>query len=64
MIIKDFVQYMESLGNTPKQIKMVLNKFLRRRKCPKLKVYLIVLIIVIKRICISKLLGNKKNVFF
>ena len=55
---------MASLGNTPKQIKMVLNKFLSRRKCPKLKVYLIVLIIVNKRICISKLLGNKKNVFF
>jgi hypothetical protein len=64
MIIKDFVQYMASLGNTPKQIKMVLNKFLSRRKSPKLKVCLIVLIIVIKRIYISKLLGNKKNVFF
>jgi hypothetical protein len=43
MILKDFINYMTSLGNTPEQIKIVLNKFLSRRKCPKIKVCLNVL---------------------
>ena len=59
MIIKDFVQYMASLGNTPKQIKIVLNKFLSRRKCPKLKVCLIVFNISYQtNLYFLKLLGN------
>jgi hypothetical protein len=43
---------MASLGKTPKQIKLVLNKFLSRRKSPKLKV-----------ICIS-IISQRKLFFF
>ena len=38
MIIKDLVQYMASLKKTAKQIKNIFNKFLSKRKCPKLNV--------------------------
>ena len=58
MIIKDLVQYMGSLGKTPKQIKKVLNNFLSRRKCPKLKVDCINLNITVIFKFFSKL-GNQ-----